>query len=239
MNFRPIIILLTIVGLIAVLDLQISNAHTEPADPPLGKLSAIAEGLDFPSNLIPINDGSGRVLVLEKNLGIARVLKEDKLSDEIFLDIHDRLVQEPNDEQGLLSMAFPPDYQQEENVYVTYIQRDSKLVLSRLTVSKDGKHAIINSENNLLTLTPFRTSSYTGMHYCGHIAFGRRTDTCTFALGTWTTTAARGRHHRNCPCLMASSCAWISNPARIHTAFPRITPLSTSLRLARKSGPTG
>lgn len=135
-------------------------------------LELITMDLDFPANMATPRDGSKRVFVLEKNLGTIRVIKDGKLLSQVFLDIRNQLPDEPNIEQGLLGLAFPPEFPLKKHVYVTYTDREGNLILSRFQVSKDTKTAINSSEKILLVTENWVYIFDTGFHHCGHIAFG-------------------------------------------------------------------
>src|SRR6185503_17162869 len=77
-------------------------------DPGAFTLQLILDGLQRPVDLQP--DGSGRLFVIEKP-GRIRILENDQLVDAPFLDITDRVGSGGN-EQGLLGLAFHPQYAQ-------------------------------------------------------------------------------------------------------------------------------
>lgn len=70
-------------------------------------LEPVASGFSAPLYVAHAGDGSKRLFVVEKN-GLIRVLDQGKVLDEAFLDVSDMIV--TAGEQGLLSMAFHPDY---------------------------------------------------------------------------------------------------------------------------------
>src|SRR5215210_486220 len=70
--------------------------------------------LERPVDLQP--DGSGRLFVIEK-AGRIRILEKDQLLEAPFLDITDRVGSEGN-EQGLLGLAFHPQYQENGRFFV-------------------------------------------------------------------------------------------------------------------------
>jgi len=125
----------------------------------------IASGLETPTNLAHLEDG--RILVLEPYLGHVRVIDDGVLLDEPFLSIQDRMEEDPHVEGGLLGLAFPPDFRQSKDVYLTYTDVRGDLVLSRFAASADGRHARADSEVVLLKVAD---GNY-GWHNCGHIAF--------------------------------------------------------------------
>ncbi|HEX6471096.1 MAG TPA: PQQ-dependent sugar dehydrogenase [Streptosporangiaceae bacterium] len=90
--------------------------------PPTVGLRLVAEGLTSPVTMVPANDGSGRIFVVDQ-AGLIRILRADgTLAPEPFLDLRDRLVQlMPNfDERGLLGLAFHPNYKRNGRLFVYY-----------------------------------------------------------------------------------------------------------------------
>ncbi len=81
-------------------------------------LQPVASGLQAPTDLVPINDGSGRLVIVQQR-GRVLLLKHGHLTQTPFLDVSARLVQftdpdaipGPNyDERGLLGIAFHPGF---------------------------------------------------------------------------------------------------------------------------------
>ncbi len=104
--------------------------------PPPVFLRSIASGLDRPIYLAHAGDGSGRLFLVEK-VGTIRVLKDGALLPDPFLDIRDRTKTTGN-EQGLLGLAFDPDYATNGRFYVNYIDLNGNTVVARYGVSSDN-----------------------------------------------------------------------------------------------------
>ena len=105
-------------------------AHTPVASPSAraadGKpgvgLKLVAQGLTAPIALAALPDGSGRLLILDQ-IGTVHVLNQDgALSDTLFLDVRDRLVEVKKgfDERGLLCLALHPRFRENGKLYVAY-----------------------------------------------------------------------------------------------------------------------
>ena len=139
--------------------------HAESEAPESVEL--IADGFDLPSNLASPRDGRGRIYVTEQYRGDIRVIAAGRLLPESFLDLRDRVIEDPNYEEGLLGLAFAPDFPRRPYAYVTYISRAGELVLSRFEVAQSGLSAIASSERVLLALPRIER-----LHHCGHIQFG-------------------------------------------------------------------
>ncbi len=95
-------------------------------------LEALADGLTRPVYLT--HAGDARLFVIEQP-GRIRVIENGQLLDQPFLDIVDRVLSSGN-EQGLLSMAFEPDYVQTGRFYVNYTRKgDGATIVERYQVS--------------------------------------------------------------------------------------------------------
>jgi hypothetical protein len=85
-------------------------------------LKEFAAGFTSPTALLPIEDGSGRLLVSDQ-IGVAYVLGGDgSRSGQPFLDVRSRLTKlnEGFDERGLLGLALHPRFKENRKVYATY-----------------------------------------------------------------------------------------------------------------------
>ena len=104
--------------------------------PPVVNLRSIANGLDRPVFLTHAGDGSGRLFLVEKP-GRIRILKNGGLLPEPFLDIRG-LIKSSGNEQGLLGLAFDPQYGSNGRFFIDYIDLDGNTVVARYLVSPDG-----------------------------------------------------------------------------------------------------
>jgi glucose/arabinose dehydrogenase len=117
-------------------------------------------------------DGSGRLFVVEKD-GRIKIIAGDTLVEQPFLDISERVLSDADtgggNEEGLLSVAFPPSYAQNGHFYVYYTNIDSNNVLARFhTPPGNPDQADPNSEEQiLLLLHPVKKN-----HNGGQLAFG-------------------------------------------------------------------
>ena len=130
----------------------------------------MVDGLVRPAHITNAGDGSKRIFVVEQP-GRIRIIQDGALSPIPFLDIADGLVRATSNEQGLLSVAFPPDYNNTGVFYVNYTRRpDGATVVSRFSVSDDDPNkADPDSEEIILTIAqPFRN------HNGGQLSFGLR-----------------------------------------------------------------
>ena len=134
----------------------------EPAFPRLPSFDRIV-------HLTYAGDGANRLfLVLQP--GRVTVFENDRdvASAETFLDIRER-VSDRGNEEGLLGLAFDPQYRENGHIYVYYsASRPRRSVISRFAASPDDPNkADPNSERIVLEVRqPFSN------HNGGHLAFG-------------------------------------------------------------------
>ena len=91
------------------------------------------------TNLVQPDDGLDRIFVTEQ-AGRVMVFPNDQSADDpqVFLDIRDR-VNEGGNEEGLLGIAFDPDYKGNGHFYLYYsASGPRRSVLSRFSVSSDS-----------------------------------------------------------------------------------------------------
>ncbi len=169
---KPVFLLLflTISGFL-LLDLAQPGqvAHGQPAAPgawPVISLSPVASGLQAPDYLTHAGDNSGRLFIVEQT-GVIRIVHNGNLLTRTFLDISDRV--RFNGEEGLLSLAFPPDYPQKGYFYVYYTRKgETNNQVSRFRLTGDPNVADPNSEEQILFLNhPGHTN-----HNGGLLVFG-------------------------------------------------------------------
>ncbi|MBP7686789.1 MAG: PQQ-dependent sugar dehydrogenase [Thermoflexales bacterium] len=113
-------------------------------------LDSIATGLTRPVYLT--HAGDARLFVIEQP-GRIRIIENGQLLDRPFLDLVDRVTSDGN-EQGLLSVAFEPDYASTGRFYVNYTrQPDGATVIERYTVAaNDPNVAEASSATKILVI---------------------------------------------------------------------------------------
>lgn len=122
-------------------------------------------GLDQPIYVTHAGDGSGRLFVVER-AGRIQVVEDNTVHTSPFLDITDR-VGCCQGEQGLFSVAFPPDYADTGYFYVDYTDTSGDTVVARYAVSADPNVADPASEEVVLSIN--QPHAY---HNDGQLAFG-------------------------------------------------------------------
>ncbi|MEE8525826.1 MAG: PQQ-dependent sugar dehydrogenase [Thermoanaerobaculia bacterium] len=114
-------------------------------------LEPVAGGFDFPLAIRNAGDGSGRLFVVEQG-GLIWIVDGGMVSVTPFLDISDRVV--VGGEEGLLGLAFHPDYETNGYFYVNYTRTGSpglEMVIERYTVSVGDAEAA-DPDSDLLVL---------------------------------------------------------------------------------------
>lgn len=125
-----------------------------------------------PILLTHAGDGSNRVFVPQQQ-GIIHVFAnhDDEQETKIFLDISDRVsYRDKQNEQGLLGLAFPPDYKESGEFYVFYTVSDEENtnVVSRFRVTADDPDAADPDSEEILIRSPQPFWNHDG----GTICFG-------------------------------------------------------------------
>ena len=146
----------------------ISSPSPSPSplsDIPKLQLEKFVEGLTRPVYLTHANDDSGVIYVVEQP-GRIRIVRDGKLIKTPFIDLTDRVGSGGN-EQGLLSVAFGPDYKTSGLFFVDYTDKDGDTVVSRFTANPDHLTADKGSELVILKIDqPY------GNHNGGQLQFG-------------------------------------------------------------------
>jgi glucose/arabinose dehydrogenase len=127
--------------------------------------SVITQALTRPVDIQHAGDGSGRVFIVEQP-GRIRVLVDGQLLEAPLLDITER-VDDSSNEQGLLGLAFHPDYENNGFFYLNYTRNGGDTIIARYQVTGNPNIADPNSEFKLLDVSqPFPN------HNGGAVAFG-------------------------------------------------------------------
>lgn len=164
-------ILLTTLPIVALGILMWSREEEVIAAPrawPTITLTSFVTGLSQPTVITHAGDGSNRIFVAER-AGRIRLIKSGVLQVTPFLDISAR-VNSGGPEQGLLGIAFPPNYASKGYFYVYYTNQNAvgDTVVSRFRITGNPDLADPNSEEIVLT----QTQPYAN-HNGGEIQFGR------------------------------------------------------------------
>jgi glucose/arabinose dehydrogenase len=128
--------------------ISITVSAAPPAPVVLG-LQPIVTGLRFPTYLTT-PPGDDRLFVLEK-AGTIRMIKSGVLLTTPFLDLTAK-VESQGGEQGLLGLAFAPDYATSGRFFVHYNDKAGNNRVSLFRVSGDPDHAELASELEVLVI---------------------------------------------------------------------------------------
>ena len=145
-----------------------SSGNGAPSDQPPADTSAlvleqVAKGLAFPLYLTA-PPGDDRLFIVEKG-GRIRIVENGTLRPDPFLDISSLV--SGGSEQGLLGLAFHPDYERNGRFFVDYTDRGGDTRIVQYHVSSDANAADPASAHILLTVDqPYSN------HNGGQLAFG-------------------------------------------------------------------
>jgi len=132
---------------------------------------AVLKVANVPSKSLYITqpDDEKDLLFVLNQKGQIHIIKNGTTLNTPFLDISDRVHGSlvPGSEEGLLGLAFHPDYLANGFFYVNYVNKKDTSIVSRFTVTENPEKANKESETIILQLAqPF------GNHNGGHLAFG-------------------------------------------------------------------
>jgi glucose/arabinose dehydrogenase len=131
----------------------------------------VSDGFDNPLYVTHADDGSGRLFVLEQT-GMIWIVQDGVQQAEPFVDMSAALppavFRGGYSEQGLLGLAFHPDYAENGIFFISYTDTAGDSVISRMRVSADNPNIADDTSEEVLLLIdqPFEN------HNSGHIAFG-------------------------------------------------------------------
>src|SRR5262245_38950996 len=116
------------------------------------KLTQVATGLTEPV-FVTAPTGDPRLFILEKPGRIRLIGADHKLRDTAYLDLGDK-VDEQGSEQGLLGLAFHPNFANNGKLYVFYTENpDGSEVIVEYTVDPAAEVVTGGSPRTLVTVT--------------------------------------------------------------------------------------
>ncbi len=165
MQVRPLALALVAGALAATACGDDADDPTGPDDPPTDEIVAtlVADGLAAPVHVAAPPGESGLWVV--EQAGTIRIVREGAVLPAPFLDISAKV--SSGGEQGLLSIAFDPQYATNGRFYVDYTGVDGATVVERYTVTADPNVADPGSAELILTV-PQPAANHNG----GHLLFG-------------------------------------------------------------------
>ena len=132
---------------------------------------AVIKVADVPAKALYITQPSNetdRLFVLNQK-GRIHIITNGETLKTPFLDISDRVHGSltPGSEEGLLGLAFHPDYKTNGYFYLNYVNKNDSSIVSRFSVTDNPNIADEGTEKMILGIPqPF------GNHNGGHLAFG-------------------------------------------------------------------
>jgi glucose/arabinose dehydrogenase len=149
-----------------------NGSFTTTPPPPSGTpsiaVSPFVSGLTNPVDFQIPDDGSGRIFIVQQS-GTIRIISGGSLLGSPFLDISSK-VNFDGGEQGLLGLAFHPNYSSNRRFYVDYDRLSGaqiQTVIAEYQLTADPNAADVASERILFTVDqPFAN------HKGGQLAFG-------------------------------------------------------------------
>jgi len=148
--------------LVAIVLTATIGVSTDAKPSPKTTLSEFASGLASPTDIATAGDT--RLFVTEQ-AGVIKIVEGNGAVSGTFLDISDRVLS--GGEQGLLGLAFAPDYTSTGRFFVYYTRDDGNNQVSSFA-REDDDHADASSETPLLTLSHPGFSNHNG----GDLNFG-------------------------------------------------------------------
>jgi len=125
----------------------------------------VTSGLSSPLYLTAPTGDTARLFVVEQS-GQIRIVRHGQLLPAAFLDIHTRLVS--GGEQGLLSVAFHPNYATNGYFYVNYTDLNGDTRVERYTVSAADSNLADTATHKLIIFIPQPYTNHNG----GLVMFG-------------------------------------------------------------------
>ncbi len=154
--------------LLASSTLLFSIASSFAQSPPVLTFTpVITTGFSSPLDIVNANDGTNRLFIVERT-GKVRIVSAGVLQAVAFLDIHDSLP--PGNENGLLSMAFHPNYASNGYLFIYYLTSNYDIRVTRFKAANPLANTAINQTTGVVIMTiPAITTSY---HNGGKMLFG-------------------------------------------------------------------
>jgi glucose/arabinose dehydrogenase len=144
--------------------LYISALQLAVAQPVSIEIADVASGFSSPVSVTNAGDGSNRLFVTEQG-GAIKIVENGIHLPTAFLNVSTLI--SSGGEQGLLGLAFHPDYTTNGYFYINYTDINGDTVIDRFTVSDNPNSADIASRHQVLFFDqPF------GSHNGGDLHFG-------------------------------------------------------------------
>lgn len=133
---------------------------------PTIELTNAVIGFVQPTAITHAGDGSGRLFVVERR-GTVRIVEGDTAAALPYLDLRDRITDNGN-EQGLLGLAFAPDFATSGMLYVNYTDLQGATVIARFTADMNSADSVDPATEHIVLQLEQPASNHNG----GQLAFG-------------------------------------------------------------------
>ena len=145
-------------------EMQRATTARKRAKPLRLRLERVVSGLASPVHVAAAPGEPARLYVVEQ-AGRIRLIENGRVRAQPFLDIRDEVTS--GGEQGLLSVAFHPDYEENRRLYVAYTARDGDNTVVAYRANREGTQVDEATRRVLLALAdPYSN------HNGGQLAFG-------------------------------------------------------------------
>jgi glucose/arabinose dehydrogenase len=136
------------------------------------QINQVTGGLSQPVGVTGSGDGSGRLFIVEQ-AGRIKVWSGSQVLPTLFLDVTSLVSFGPCSpscgERGLLGLAFHPDFEINDEIYIFYTRTDGDLVVARYNVFPSDSNVVDPSTADIILIIEHSAESN---HNGGQIAFG-------------------------------------------------------------------
>jgi glucose/arabinose dehydrogenase len=123
-------------------------------------------GFAQPVDIVNADDGSNRLFIVERG-GTIRIIEDSVVLPTPFLDISDSVITSGG-EQGLLSLAFHPLYEENRMFFVYYTRVNGSITVARFFTNPANPYVADETTGNILLTIPKSASNHNG----GKLNFG-------------------------------------------------------------------
>lgn len=145
------------------------SSYGQPAGTPVLHFQPVVTGLSSPLDVVNAGDGPNRLFIVQRG-GIVRIFNGNSLLATPFINLADTVLD--NGEQGLLSLAFHPDYENNRYFFVWYNDKEGDLTLARYQTSVNNPDAADQQSEVVLLEIPKPGTPYFTNHNGGKLNFG-------------------------------------------------------------------
>jgi glucose/arabinose dehydrogenase len=155
-------------AVLAALLLSVTSFTSSVAQQPILSFNTVLSGLTAPLDVVNAGDNTNRLFIVQR-AGQIRIVSGGALLPGNFLDISSLIV--AGGEQGLLSLAFHPDYENNRYFFVYYTRAgDAAVTIARYQTSI-GNPNVADAGSGVVLITIAKTPGQTN-HNGGKLNFG-------------------------------------------------------------------